>query len=182
MKAIEKFEHPGRLKEINIEEALKKAGINETSRICDYGAGTGVFSVAAASMTKNNVYALDMSPEMIGLIKDKKTNAGFDHIIPLIIEADDLPLDQGSIDIFLLVTVFHHIDNAASFVDKIYDVLDQKSKLIIIEFIKKDSPMGPPIGHRMSQSEVKEIIGDRFNCIHDEVLGDNLYLQIYESV
>ena len=43
-----KFENPARLDELRPESTLRRAGFSEGMSLCDIGAGTGIFSVAAA--------------------------------------------------------------------------------------------------------------------------------------
>ena len=176
-----KLENKDRIKEIDIIKCLTKAGIKNGDNLCDYGAGTGIITVDAASMTHGKVYALDHSQDMLDLIKEKIVEQDIYNIETIKIASNEISLPDKSIDIFYMVTVLHHIDNVPTFVQNIKKVLTDKGKVVIIEFYKKESQSGPPIGHRMSEKE----IGNYFAPVNmhikvEESLGENLYLMVLE--
>lgn len=176
MNHIERFENKERLAEINIKETLLKAGLTNQSVVCDYGAGTGILSVEAASMTSGKVYALDMSQEMLDIIESKIETNSIRNIETIKVEGDEISLPKNSIDIFMMSTVFHHISDPVKFLEKVKTVLKPNGKILIIEFHKKDSPTGPPVSHRMSPKEVeKHLVEAGFNYELEESLGENLY-------
>ena len=67
-----KFENPARLDELRPESTLRRAGFSEGMSLCDIGAGTGIFSVAAAKISSAEVNALDISDEMLEIMRRKK--------------------------------------------------------------------------------------------------------------
>jgi ubiquinone/menaquinone biosynthesis C-methylase UbiE len=60
-------------------EPLRKLGLNETQTLVDLGTGTGTFALAAAPHCRK-VIAVDVSPQMLGLLKEKIDKAGIDNI------------------------------------------------------------------------------------------------------
>lgn len=171
-----KFENEKRLNELDIVNSLKRAGLEEGQVVCDYGAGTGVVTVEAARLTNEAVYALDMDPAMIDHIEDKVTKQSLANVKFTKVEADQLPLKEASIDLFLLVTVLHEIEDVPTFIEKIKRVLKPKGKVMVIDFHKKETLMGPPVDGRMSAYQATRHFL-RENILLDEQynLGDNLY-------
>jgi SAM-dependent methyltransferase len=56
-------------------DALRARGLGAESTVIDFGAGTGTFAVAAASICKR-VVAVDISPAMVDAIRSKSVSAG----------------------------------------------------------------------------------------------------------
>ena len=85
-------------------------------------------------------------------------------------------------DMTLLCTVFHELDDMPYMVNAIKNTLKNQGILAIIEFHKKETPMGPPVQKRLSDSEVSELLcGEGFVKIDYTSLGDNFYCLIFRK-
>lgn len=60
-------------------ELLIQLGLSEASEVVDLGAGTGQFALAAASVSAH-VVAVDVSPVMLAILKNKVQEAGLDNV------------------------------------------------------------------------------------------------------
>ncbi len=181
MKEYPKLENKSRVEEVAINRLLDRVGVHEESSICDYGAGTGIFTIEMAKRTKNKVYALDSSDDMVESIKEKVQINGLDNLLVKRVETDQVPLDNESIDLFVLITVFHHIQDTTTFISEIKRVLKRGGRVALVEFHKGESPMGPPAGHRLSPSELEALfVPSGFSHVDYHVLGENMYLSIFE--
>ncbi len=63
-----KLENPERLAELSPKETLMKIGLGEQDVICDIGSGSGIFTIPAAQITANTVFALDINNEFLDII------------------------------------------------------------------------------------------------------------------
>ena len=61
---------------------LHGLSLNSTHTLVDLGAGTGTFALAAAPFCRR-VIAVDVSPVMLGLLRDKMTQTGVENIEPV---------------------------------------------------------------------------------------------------
>lgn len=177
-----KLEDSRRIEELAPYETLKRIGLANSHVLCDIGAGTGVFTIPAASITKNKVYALDIKEEMLSIIKEKARKEQIDNIECIKVDEDRLPLGDGSVDIVLLVTVLHEIPSHNDFLKEIKRILVTGGRVGLIEFHKEETPMGPPVAYRVSKEEADHafeslgfILCDKFD------LGDNFYCRVYET-
>jgi ubiquinone/menaquinone biosynthesis C-methylase UbiE len=59
--------------------ALRQLGLNATHTLIDLGAGTGTFALAAAKVCRK-VIAVDVSPAMLGVLREKMAQDGIDNI------------------------------------------------------------------------------------------------------
>jgi len=180
---INKFENPVRITELNPKNTLMKAGFKDTMVLCDIGAGSGIFSFPAAQISSSDIFALEISDDMIEVLENKKSENNTQNIIIRKVESEDLPLDDDICDMAIMVTVLHEIEDKSSMIKEIKRVLKENGKLVVIEFHKDKTPMGPPIDHRISQELVLELCNDNgFKTTEKYRLGDNFYCLVFESI
>lgn len=60
-------------------ELLRTLGLDEQSTVVDFGAGTGVFAIAVASLCRR-VFAVDVSPAMVDVLRRKATDSGVGNL------------------------------------------------------------------------------------------------------
>jgi Methylase involved in ubiquinone/menaquinone biosynthesis len=178
---IGKFENPIRIAELKPKNTLIKAGFKENMILCDIGAGTGIFSFPAAEISSNDIYALEKSDSMIELLKSRMAERNTQNLKIRKVDSTALPLENSICDMVILVTVLHELENKEFMQNEIKRILKEKGKLMIIEFHKRKTPMGPPIDHRISEEYTEEIFNSNgFKTIDKFSLGENLYGVIFE--
>ena len=175
-----KFENPMRLEELKPIETLKRIGLLDNHILCDIGAGSGIFTIPAAKITKNKVYALEINDEMLSIIGEKANTEGATNIELIKVKDTHFDIIDHSIDVVLLVTVLHEINNTTVFLEEVETVLDDNGKIVVIEFHKRETPMGPPIGHRMGKDEVIGQLKNAGFIVRENFdLGDNFYCLVF---
>lgn len=175
-KKILKFEHPARIAELDPENTLKRVGFKEGMTLCDIGAGTGIFSFAAAEISRNPIFALDISDEMIRILGKRKAERKIENLIIKKVEYSDLPIDSESCDFALMITVLHELEEPNIMMQEIKRVLKKGGKLFVIEFYKKKSLTGPPFDHRISEEKVDELWEENgFKKIEKFKMSENFY-------
>lgn len=178
-----KFENPVRLAELSPIDTLKRIGLNDGMAVCDIGAGSGVFTLPAAQLTKNTVYALDVNEGALTTIREKALTLGLDNIKTVKVSGDRLDLADSTADIVLMVTVLHEIENRPPFVSETARLLKTGGKAAVIEFHKRETPMGPPVWHRIDEDEVMELFAAAGFRAEDRFpLGENFYCQVFVKI
>lgn len=175
---ISKFENKTRIEELNPRHTLKKAGFKKGCSLADIGAGTGIFTFAAAKISKNHIYAFDVSDEMIEILNIRKKERKTHNIVIKKVASPSLPQSDKSCDFALMCTVLHHIEDKDFMLKEIHRILNQNGVFICIDFHKSKTPSGPPEKFRMSEQEIialcknadfsvidKYSMGENFNCI-----------------
>ncbi len=179
---IRKFESTNRLTELNPVETLIKAGFKDYMVLCDIGAGTGIFSFPAAAISNNYIYALEVSDDMIEILESRIKDKNVTNLAVKKVQSKKLPLKDNSCDMVIMVTVLHEIKEQVGIVIEINRILKDSGRVIIIEFHKKDTLMGPPIGHRISEKHTESLfVNNGFKTYDKIVLGDNFYCVIFEK-
>lgn len=178
-----KLENPERLAELCPKETLMRIGLGEQDIICDIGAGSGIFTIPAARITKNTVFALEINDEFLEVIKEKAAIENLTNIIPMKVTGDHYDIQSSTVDVVILVTVLHEIEDKNSMLTEFKRIMKSKAKLAIVEFHKCQTPMGPPVLYRLSKEEVAEMCGTYgFDMTGEFDLGENLYCLLLESV
>jgi len=120
-----------------------------TDAIADIGAGTGYFARRFANHA-GKVYAVDIDPELLA-IAGKNAPANLKTVLAA---PDDPRLQERSVDIIFFCDVLHHIENRAAYYPKLAKALKPGGRIVVIDFYKKDLPVGPPPSMKLSDDEV----------------------------
>lgn len=171
-----KLESPNRINELKPIETLEKLGFTEGMTLCDIGSGTGLFSIPAANISKNNIYALDISQDMIDYLNNKKNELSLESLIPIKVDGDKLPLENNTVDLVLIITVLHEVNNMELTLKEIKRILKKSGKAYIVEFYKKETSFGPPLDIRIDSKDLINLcIEVGFTSIEEIKISDNLY-------
>lgn len=178
---IKRFENKARLDELLPKETLRRAGFKEGMSLCDIGAGTGSFSLPATEMSKEDIYALEISDEMIDILEKRRSEGDIKNLKVKKVKDNILPLADKTCHMAIMVTSLHHIDNKELMADEIKRVLKKDGRLMLVEFHKRDTPMGPPRDHRISQEQVEEFGKENgLEQVDKFILGENFYVFVFE--
>ncbi len=179
---INKFEHPVRMAELDPKNTLKRAGFKEGMKLIDIGAGTGMFSFPAAEISDSDIYALDISDEMIEIVEERKAEGKIENLKVLKVESDRLPIEDEVGDFAIMITVLHELEKPAIMLKEIKRVLKEEGRLLIVEFYKEDTKWGPPENHRISEEKVDKLTAESgFEEVNRFSLGENLYGVVYRN-
>lgn len=174
---INKLENPNRLAELNPKDTLKRIGLKDGDVFCDIGAGTGIFTFAAAEITKSNVYAVEISGEMLALLQSRVKELNSEKIITV---SDIKMIPESSCKIVLLCTVLHELPEVPDMINEVKRILAKGGFLSIIEFHKRSTPMGPPLEHRLDSVQLAETLNKYgLHQKHQFTLGENFYCSVF---
>lgn len=122
--------------------------------IADVGAGTGYLSRRMAEKVGENgvVYAVDVQPEMISKIKllaNKDIN-----IQPILSQVDDVKLAENSIDMAIMVDVYHELAYPFETLQSLIKALKPQAQLILVEYRAEDYKVKIKEIHKMSEAQI----------------------------
>ncbi len=137
-------------------EVMTALALVEGERIADIGAGAGYFTLRFASHVgaTGRVFAVDVSPDMILYLNRRIRDAGLDTVRTILAPPDDPLLPDASVDRVFICETWHHIDGHPRYLSLLQKALKPGGQVIIIDFHKKDTPVGPPAEMRVSRDEV----------------------------
>jgi len=137
-------------------EVLKALNIKPGEIIADIGAGSGYFTFRLSHFVgdKGKVYAVDVSPDMIlhinRSIRDQKAN----NVVTVLADPDDPLLPDQSVNRFFICEVWHHIENQTKYLTLMKKMLKPGGEVVMIDFQKKEFPVGPPMNMRIAREDV----------------------------
>jgi ubiquinone/menaquinone biosynthesis C-methylase UbiE len=153
-------------------KAIQSLGLRPGMIVADIGAGTGYYAVrmARAVAPEGKVYAVDIQPRMLELLRRKLELSRIFNVVPVLGAEGDPKLAPASQDLILMVDVYHELAQPQEMLRAIRTALKDDGRLVLIEFRKEDP--GVPIRpeHKMSVEEVRiEMEHDGF--VIDKVVG-----------
>jgi ubiquinone/menaquinone biosynthesis C-methylase UbiE len=143
-------------------EVVMALGLKPNEVIADIGAGTGYFSKRFARHA-GKVYAVDIAQLLLEKAKQNEPK------LELVLAAPDDPhLAAGSLDTIFICNTLHHIENRAAYYAKLAKALKPGGRLVIIDFHKRQTPVGPPIKDRIAEKDcVRELATAGFKKTHE---------------
>jgi ubiquinone/menaquinone biosynthesis C-methylase UbiE len=125
--------------------------------VADIGAGSGYYSMllAPAVGATGTVYATDIQPEMLALIRQKLSANGIKNIETVLGTATDPKLPGGSLDLALMVDVYHELQQPQVFLRALKRTLKPDGRLVLIEFRKEDPRVPIREEHKMTVREAR---------------------------
>ena len=130
-----------------------KAGMT----VADIGAGTGYYSrlMAKAVGPTGVVYAVDVQPQMISMLKEVAAKSEFANIKPLLSGVSDVKLPPQSIDLAIMVDVYHELEFPHEVMTTIINSLKPEGRLVFVEYRAEDPRVPIKEVHKMTEAQVK---------------------------
>lgn len=139
------------------ETALNAIGIAPGSTVADVGAGSGYFAVRMARRVgaQGRVYANDLQPEMLAMLASRLQKEGVRNVTLVQGTVDDPKLPAASIDLILLVDVYHEFSQPQIMLRRMREALKPGGRLVLLEYRKEDPSVPIRPEHKMSVAEAK---------------------------
>jgi ubiquinone/menaquinone biosynthesis C-methylase UbiE len=152
------LERTEREKEEKPDEALKALRIKPGDAVADIGAGTGYYTRRLAKLVgeKGTVYAVDIQQEMLDLLTNKLAEARIHNVRPVLGDLTDPKLPKASIDLALMVDVYHEFDHPYEMTQALCQALKPGGRLVFVEFRAEDPKVPIKEVHKMSEAQVKK--------------------------
>jgi predicted methyltransferase len=151
------LEREGRPETEKPELVIAAMDLKPGMTVAEIGAGTGFFSrrIARAVGPKGKVYAEDIQPQMLDLLKQRAAKEGIGNILPVLGTETDPKLSAHAIDRVLLVDVYHEFQKPEPMLAAIRDCLAPGGTVILVEYrLEGDTASYINIKHRMSVEQV----------------------------
>jgi len=152
------LERPEREAEEEPARAIEALDIKPGMTVADIGAGSGYYTVRLARKVgaDGKVYATDIQVGMLSIIQRRAAMEKLTNIVPVLGAADDPKLPAGSVDLALMVDVYHELAAPQAFVRRLREALKPDGRLVLIEFRKEDPRVPIKEEHKMSVAEVRQ--------------------------
>jgi ubiquinone/menaquinone biosynthesis C-methylase UbiE len=101
------------------------------------------------------VYANDLQPEMLQKLRAKSQREKLSNVETVQGTESDPKLPPNTMDLVLLVDVYHEFSQPQAMLDKIRESLKPDGRLVLLEYRKEDPKVPIRPEHKMSVAEVK---------------------------
>src|SRR5260370_24772917 len=155
--AADWLERPERPQEERPDLLLQALKIKSGDAVADIGAGPGFYTRRLAKLVgdKGTIYAVDIQQEMLDLLTNKMAELRIRNVKPILGTITDPKLPKASVDLILLVDVYHEFDFPYEMARAMTAALKPGGRLVFVEYRGED-PAGPikPL-HKMTVAQVK---------------------------
>ncbi len=135
---------------------VRALGLAPGMCVADLGAGTGYFSryLSQAVGENGTVLAVDPEPNLVVHLRRRSEKEKTTNVVPILASFDNPRIPAGSTDLVLVVDTFHHIDDRVNYFRRLRRALKPAGRVAIVDFKKKQLPVGPPPPHKLPRGQV----------------------------
>ncbi len=147
------------------DKVVEALALRPDEIVADIGAGTGYFTRRIAPRVAK-VYAVDIDAELL----EKAAASSPKNVETVLATPDDPKLPADSVDTIFICDVIHHLHDRASYYQKLRSALKPGGRIVIIDFYKRELPVGPPPGMKLTEEQVVEelaAVGFEKTASHD---------------
>jgi len=150
------LERPGRAEQERPEITLRAMALHPGETVAEIGCGTGFYARRLAGLVApGTVYAEDIQPQMIDLLKRYAAGEGIANIVTIVGTETDPRLPPGRMEWILLVDVYHEFQQPRPMLRKIRESLAPGGRVALVEYRKEgESAAHIHPEHRMSVEQV----------------------------
>lgn len=150
------LERPEREEEENPKKLIESLKVKEGDVIADIGAGSGYYSFRLSKLVgdKGKIMAVDIQKEMLDIINEKAKKEKVTNIETVMGEEADPKLKDNSIDLILLVDVYHEFNLPYEMTEKMVKAMKPGGRLVFVEFRLEDPKVPIKLVHKMTEKQV----------------------------
>lgn len=152
---IRRQEHPDRARWQKPDAVIRRLRLHGGAVVADVGAGPGYWTrrLARAVGPRGRVFAVEPELEVIEVLRRRLARVRAGNVTPVLGDGDDPRLPAGSCDLVLMVNTYHHVADGVAFLRRAVRALKPRGRIAIVEFERRETPVGPPVDHRVSREE-----------------------------
>lgn len=159
-----------RQREEDCEQLLKALHVRPGQSVCDMGCGNGFYTLQLAELVGSDgkVFAVDIQSPMLAMLRAEMRKNRIKNIKPLLGTPVDPRLEPESVDLMLLVDVYHEFSHPEQMLAAIHASLKPRGRVALVEFREED-PLVPikPL-HKMSKAQImKEFPANGFKLVEE---------------
>ncbi len=137
--------------------AVRMMELKPGMSVADFGAGSGYYTelLARAVGRTGKVFATDIQPGMIELLKRRIRDRKLTQVEAILATTESSGLPDGCCDVILMVDVYHELSQPQQALRQLKGALKPGGRLILVEFRKEDPNVPIREEHKMSIAEAR---------------------------
>jgi len=151
------LEREEREREERTDLLVKALDLKPGMVVADIGAGTGYISrrIALAVAPSGKVLAVDVQPEMVEMLQALAQQERLTNIQPLLGAESDVKLAPDSVDLAIMVDVYHELAFPYEVLASIVRALKPGGRVVFVEYREEDPRVPIKPLHKMSEAQVR---------------------------
>lgn len=151
------LERPEREAEEKGSLLLEALELKPTDVVADIGAGSGYFTFKIAPLVpQGGVKAVDIQQEMLDIMAEKQKENGLDNVAFVLGTEDDPKLAAGSVDLVLMVDVYHEFAYPREMMERIVTALSPNARVVLVEYRGEDPDVPIKPHHKMTAAQAEK--------------------------
>ena len=151
------LERPESVETETPDRVIKQMRLKPTDVVADIGAGTGYFSFRLSrAVPQGKVYAVDIQPEMLSIIEQRKTMLKADNVVSVLGTETDTTLPDHQVDVVLLVDAYHEFSYPREMMESIFRSLKPGGRVVQVEYRAEDPDVPIKQLHKMSVDQARK--------------------------
>jgi SAM-dependent methyltransferase len=137
--------------------ALRVLNIPKGASVADIGAGSGYITekLAVRVGSTGMVFANDVQPQMLEMLARRLEKKRISNVTLVQGTIDDPKLAAASVDLELMVDVYHEFSRPQAMLQHLRDALKPGGRLVLLEYRKEDPTIPIRPEHKMSVAEAR---------------------------
>ena len=154
------MDRPARAAEEAPDLALSLIGIAPGQSVADIGAGTGYMTLRLSRLVgpQGRVYANDVQPALLTVLRDKIARDHLTNVDVVLGSERDVGLPDATIDLALLVDVYHELTKPQDVLRSIRRALKPHARLVLVEYRGETPTLPIAPEHRLSVAVARQEI------------------------
>jgi ubiquinone/menaquinone biosynthesis C-methylase UbiE len=170
-----------RADEENPDLALRLLRIKKGATVADIGSGSGYITIRMAKIVgpTGKVYGSDIQAGMLTLLQQNVARAKVDNVVPVLGAIDDPRLPPNSIDLAIMVDVYHEFSEPQRMLQRIREALKPDGRLVLLEYRAEDAAVPILPDHKMTKAQVKQEVeheGFKQSRVYDDLPWQHLFV------
>ncbi len=156
--AADWLERPEREQEERPDQLVELLHIKPGMAIADIGAGSGyiTFRLAKRVGPAGKVFAVDIQPEMLAIIRRRMKKQNVTNVEPIRGAEADPKLPPSAVDLILMVDVYHEFAYPYEMTEAMVRALKPGGRLVFVEYRKEDPKIWIKLVHKMTEKQVRK--------------------------
>lgn len=152
------LERPEREREERPDLLVQALRLRAGDAVADIGAGTGYYTRRLAKVVGTNgvVYAVEIQKEMLEILADRLAGDSIFNVKTVLGTASDPKLARASVDLILMVDVYHEFEHPFEMVEAMCRALKPGGRMVFVEFRAEDPDVPIKPVHKMTEAQVRK--------------------------
>ncbi|MBT8481484.1 MAG: methyltransferase domain-containing protein [Myxococcales bacterium] len=122
-------------------------GLRKGMAVADIGAGTGVLTgeIAARVGARGRVYAVDIVPGFLDLIRSRVEDEGLRNVTVVRGKERETGLGPGSIDVAFMCDTYHHLEFPQTYMRSVFRSLRPGGTLVVVDMKRDEGESSPGV-------------------------------------